>query len=302
MRLPQLQLPRLSFEWLGAFGHRMTWLYIAYTSVLFVIFLLLTFPTDLLVRRAISMVSAPGEIEFSTSRFAWHRGFELAGLRLPPPGEGRPPVIELNHLWVRPLLSALLRGNPYALRLEADLYGGVAAGDINLSNGRLVGALEWQSINIARYPNLTSWLEEGRIAGRISGRLDFEGRGLNLDATQGSGEIVLDDAEIIDAKVDGFSVPNLGLSQTRLKFTIRGGRLEIQELNATGDVNVQGSGQIVLRTPFQDSALNLRATLQPTASTPDALRALMAMIPRPPGAKPDAPMTIAGTIASPRIR
>ena len=127
-----------------------------------------------------------------------------------------------------------------------------------------------------------------------------EARGNTL--TAGSGELKIDGAGITEGKVGGFTVPDLNLKQTKVKFTVRSGRLELQEFTATGDVSVQGSGQIVLREPFQDSVLNLRVTLLPTPTTPDAVKTLLAMIPRPAGNKPDAPLTVTGTVARPRMR
>lgn len=306
MQLPRVRLPRLSLplDWLGAFGGRITLLYVGYTAVLFALFFVLTFPHEMLIRRALSTVNrGQVSVEFTTADFAWLRGYEFSGVRVgPADGDARPPFVELSRLWVRPLLGDLARGNPYALQVRADLYGGAALGEVRLSEGNVVGGVQWQDINLGRYRTLTAFLDEGQLAGRVSGQFDFEARGGNLGTGQGSGEAKIDGAALTEAKIAGFAVPDLNLRQTRLKFTVRGGRLEVQEFTATGDVSVQGSGQIVLREPVQDSVLNLRATLQPTPTTPDAVKTLLAMIPRPPGAKPDAPMTVTGTLARPRVR
>jgi type II secretion system protein N len=304
MQLPRLRLPRprLSFEWLGALGNRMLWLYLGYTLLLFVVFLILTFPHDILIHRALSLVNQGGGLEFNSARFAWYKGYEISGVKLAPSHDGEVPILELSHIWIRPVLSQLLRGNPYTLRLEGDLYGGEAEGELDFADGRFSGTVLFEGIDVGRYRTLTALLDEGRIAGHLSGQFDFEGRGASLENAQGNGEIVLDGAAIAEAKVQGYTVPDLSLKQTKLKFTVRTGRLEVQEFSATGDVNAQGSGQIVLRTPLQDSALNLRATVLPTATTPDAVKALISLIPRTPGSKPDAPMTVTGTLARPRVR
>jgi type II secretion system protein N len=305
MQLPRLTLPmpRLSFEWLGVLGNRRMWLYIGYTTLLFLVFLVATFPHEVLVRRVMSMAgSGPRALQFNGARFAWHKGFEISGVKFPGIGDGDTPLLELSHVWVRPLFSALVRGNPYALNLDADLYGGGATAQIDLSNGRFVGTVQLEAIDLGRFRTLTALLQEGQLGGHLSGQLDFEGRTASLESAQASGELVLDRAAIADAKINGITVPDLSLSQTRTKFSIRSSRLEIQEFVANGDVSIQGSGQIVLRTPLQDSALNLRATILPTPSTPDAVRALIGLIPRPSGSKPDAPMTITGTLMQPRVR
>jgi hypothetical protein len=65
---------------------------------------------------------------------------------------------------------------------------------------------------------------------------------------------------------------------------------------------VQGSGNVTLREPLSESILNLRATIQQSLATPDALKTLVALIPRPPGSKPDAPVMISGTLGRPHVR
>jgi type II secretion system protein N len=300
IRLPR---PRLSLEWLGVLGDRLTWLYVAYTAALFVVFFILTFPHEMLVRRALSLVNTRANtVDFESTRFAWYKGYEINDVKLSGGSEGMPPVLELRHLWVRPLFSALIRGNPYAVHVQAELYGGEADGELNYTNGKLVGSLQLNNLEVGRYRALTALLDEGSITGRLSGQLDFEGRLTNLDGAQGSGDLVLESAGISQAKVSGYPVPDLNFRQSKLKFVVRSGRLELQDVAIAGDVNVQGSGQIILRAPMPDSVLNLRATLQPTGTTPDAVKALMAMIPKAPGAKPDAPMTITGTLSHPRVR
>jgi len=302
MRLPRLRLPSLSFAWLGALIGRRMLLYVIYTVVLFVVFLLVTFPHDLLVRRALSSVkTGPVNVDFNAVNFAWHKGYELSGLRLGGNDE-QAPLLECSHLWVRPSLSALVHGNPYALQLSAELYGGSAQGDFSLNNGAIVGSLQWRDLRLSRYRTLTSLIDEGQLEGRVSGQLNFEARTGNANAGQATGEITLDGATLTSAKVQGFTVPDLKFRQTKLKFVAHPGRFEIQDFNAAGDVDVQGSGQIALREPLSESTLNLRATVETSLATPDPLKALVALIPRAPGAKQDAPITITGTLGRPKSR
>jgi type II secretion system protein N len=147
-----------------------------------------------------------------------------------------------------------------------------------------------------------SFLDEGQLEGRLSGQLAYEARSGNLGAGQFTGDIVLDGAALAGAKVQGFTLPDLHFRQTKLKFLLHGSRLEIQDFNAAGDVNIQGSGNIVFRDPLPNSPLNLRVTLETSLATPDALKAAVGLIPRLPGAKPDAPMNITGTLGAPKFR
>jgi type II secretion system protein N len=301
LRIP---LPRLSFEWLGALGGRSTILYLGYTSVLFLAFLLVTFPHDLLIRRMLTTFNqGPVNVEFSSAGLAWTKGYELTGLRITPRNPpGQAPYIECSHLFVRPAIGELVRGNPYALTVSAELYGGVAQGEVTFKGGNLAGNIEWHDLSLGRYRTLTALLDEGQLAGRLSGQFGFETRGPNFAIGQGTGEVSLDGASLSSAKVSGFTVPDAKLSQTKMKFKVGGGRFEIQEFNATGDVGIQGSGQIILREPFSESTLNLRATFLPSPATPDALKGALMLIPRQPGAKPDAPVSITGPLDHPKLR
>jgi type II secretion system protein N len=307
MRLPRLRLPRLSlsFDWLSALGGRTTLLYAGYTSVLFIVFLVVTFPHELLIRRALSAVNrGPVAVEFNAARFAWLDGYELSGTRVAPAVADQPPYIEVSHLWVRPALGSLVRGNPYDLLVRADVYGGAAQAELNMTDGSVVGNLQWQGLELGRYRTLTSLLDEGQLAGRVSGQFSFEARGGNFNAGQGSGVIVLEGASLTGAKVAGFGVPDLHFRQAKLKVAVRAGHLDIQEFQANGDASLQGSGQVQLRDPMPESVLNLHAIVETSLATPDPIKGLMALLPHAPNAKPDAPTSIVltGTLGHPRVR
>jgi len=305
MRLPQLRLPQLHFslDWLGSLGGRRTVLYSGYTAVLFLFFLLVTFPHELLVRRALNKVHGPAAIDFTGVRFAWFSGYEIDGVRIASfNADGDAPYLECRRLWVRPAIGALLRGNPYDFVLRADLYGGTANGEVRINGTTMAGTLLWKDLSLGRYRALTALLDEGQLAGRVSGAISFEGRAPNLNPGQGTGELFVDGAALTGAKVAGFPVPDLHLRKTSTKFVVREGRLELQEFQATGDVDVQASGNIVFRDPPEESMLNLRVTIQQSLATPDAVKTLVGLIPRPPGSKPDAPLMLTGTLAHPHVR
>jgi len=305
MRLPRLRLPRprLSFEWVAALGGRTTLLYVGYTFALFLAFLVFTFPHEQLVKRALknSVNRGPVEVDFKSLNLSYD-GYEIASAYVGPAANEHAPYLEISRVWVRPSLAALVHGNPYDLLISADLYGGQASGELNTAAGGLAGTVKLQGVDIGRYRTVTSLLDEGQLSGKLSGQFNFETRASNLSAGQGNGEVTIDGASITGAKVNGFPIPDVKLRQVRAKFQLRTGHVEIQELQTTGDINAQGSGQIALRDPVQDSVLNLRATVVTGLETPDPIKALVALIPRAPGAKPDAPITISGTLAAPRVR
>lgn len=305
MQIARFRIPRptVSLEWLGALGGRRTILYMGYTSVLFLVFLLLTFPHDLLIRRALDAVNQGNlNVEFTGAGLA-ASGYGLTGLRVTPRNAPeQPPLLECTHLFIRPAFSELIRGNPYAMVVSADLYGGSAQGVVSLKGGDLTGSLDWHDISLGRYRTLTAFLDEGQLGGRLSGQLSFEARGPTYAAGQGTGEMAIDGLSLTAAKIEGYTVPDAKLSQTKMKFKLTSGRLEIQDFNTSGDVGIQGSGTILLRDPFLESTVNLRATFVPSPATPPALKGLLMLIPRQPGAKPDAPVSITGPLIRPKMR
>ena len=134
MRFPRLRLPLpgLSFDWLGGVFNRTVMLYAAFTTVLFLVFLILNFPHEVVVRRVLSQVDlSPVQLEFRSARFAWYRGYELRGIRLSETGapDNAPPLLECTSLDVRPDLGGLLRGSLSGVSWDGELYGGSARGD-----------------------------------------------------------------------------------------------------------------------------------------------------------------------------
>lgn len=304
MRMPQLRMPAIpSFGFaLPAFlTSRMTWLYVGYTLVLFLIFLLITFPHDLMIRRVLATLDrGPLGLDFATAGLA-PKGYEVAGLKIGG-DDGSVPVLETSKLWVRPALRELLSGNPYAASISGELYGGSVGGRIAYQDGGVAGTVEWKDLDLTRYRTLSAQLDEGEIAGKVSGSVTFDVRGQSFQQGQASGDVVVDRAALTKAKINGWPIPDLHLTQTKTNFKVAGGRLELNDLVATGDVSLQGSGQIVLKDPVGESVLNLRATITATPQTPDAIKAALALIPRPAGSKPDSPLTVTGTLSRPRLR
>jgi type II secretion system protein N len=299
------RMPSLALGGVSDFFDRTMLLYIVFTAAMFCVFLITTFPYDIIVGRMLGMVqSSAAVIEVKTSEFAWHRGLALNGVRVSSlAGDVGAPYLEMNTLWVRPVLTELMRGNPYALALQADLYGGTADGTLSVKGETVAGSMNLSGASLGRYRTLTAQLEEGQVAGRVSGQLTFEAAGPSVEAAQASGELRLENGSIEKAKISGFGVPDLHFKETRLKFAMQGGRMEIEQFNATGDeLNVNASGTVTFREPLDASVLNLKATMLPGKEAPDAIRGLVAMIPKPQGAKPDAPVRISGTLAKPRFR
>jgi type II secretion system protein N len=303
MRLPALRLPMsVSGRLEGVNGRRLL-LYTVYTAVLFAIFLLVNFPYDVIVRRALREASlGPVHLQVAGTRFAWFNGWELSRVRLVRDAT-EAPVLESPSVYVKPGLNGLWAGKLSSLRVKADIYGGKVRA--NWVGGRDIDrtSLQLDRIQIGLDPFLNGLLDEGQMAGLIGGAVTVEDHRGDLRAGRAAGEIQLQHASLTGAKVNGIGIPDLHFETVALKFEYEGGKLELQELNADGaELKVGGTGQVVLTSPVENSILNLRITALPGAEAPDDVRGLLSLIPRSKKARPDAPVVIEGTLGKPRFR
>jgi type II secretion system protein N len=308
MRLPALRLPafRPSFGWLDNLGGRSTWLYALYTVVLFLVFALVNFPHHVLVERMLKSIDLPGmRLDVADTRFAWWHGFELEKVRLTPMDPDRPAFLELGSLFVRPGLAGLFKGKINSAHLAGLLYGGGVDADLSAADGTQRAAVNFDGLQLQRYPLLTSLLDQGVVAGLLSGVVTVENQGGDNGEVRAAGELALDRASIADVKInDIFTIPTLHFDKTTAKFSMQNSRLDVQELDATGpEIKLSVSGQIALREPLADSVLNLKVVAVPGPNPTDEAKGLLALIPPlGKGAKPDAPHVLTGTLKSPRFR
>ncbi len=309
MRLPALRLPSLplSFDWLEGLGGRRTLLYAFYTGVLFLIFLVANFPHHALVQRFLKSVNLQDQgmrLEVRDTRFAWWRGYELQGVKLASTDPDRLPFMEASSIFVRPGLDGLLRGQLSSAHVVGLMYGGAVDGTVTAGGGMQRAIVAIDGLQLQRYPLASSFLQEGTVAGLLSGAITVENRGGDASETRAAGELDLDEASLTDAKVSVIALPALHFDKAVLKFSMQGGRLDVQELNANGpELRLSLSGQVALREPIYDSVLNLTLTALPGPNSPEEVKNLLTLLPPPAkGAKPDAPHAISGTLARPRIR
>lgn len=308
MRLPTLSLASLRppGDLVERVGGRRTLLYALYTAVLFAAFMVANFDYDVLVDRVLRTVN-PQEhgigLAVGRTRFAWWRGWEVQGVTVGPLDPEQPAFVDVSRLYLRPGLAGLWRGQLSSVSLVGYLYGGQVDAAVSAAGGLQRVRADLDGLQLQRYPLFGMWLGEGAVAGRLSGAFTIESRGADLNDANALGELFLDKASIANATVGFFPIPALRFDKASLKFNLQGGRLDIQALEASGpDARIALSGQIVLREPLPDSVLNLRFSVHPTATSPEEIKNLIALLPPPAkGAKPDAGHSISGTIAHPRL-
>ncbi len=301
MRFPSIPFPQWTLpEFLGS---RLFWAYTVYTFVAFVVALIFVFPHDLVVQHALRKVDrGPLALRVQNAGLAPLKGYELTGVRIGGTEEGQPPLLEITSLWARPLWTEWIKGNFTAAGIGAELYGGRIHGGISYREASISGTLQWEQLQLHRYRTLLAQLEEGQLYGSVSGTISFELRGNAFQQGQATGELNIDNLRLEKVKMNGWPVPDVSLKQVKSKFRVSPGKIDVTDLAASGDLIVQGSGQITLREPYGESGLNLRLTVAPGPQASEMVKAVLALLPKPAGGKPDAPVTITGTLAHPRIR
>ena len=312
MRLPAVRLPsvRLPFDWFEGIGGRRVLLYTLYTGVLFLVFLLANFPYNAIVQQALKSVDLEAQgmhLEVGDGRFAWWNGYELQRVRLLSTDPEQPPFAEARSIFVRPGLDGLLRGQLTSLHLLGAMYGGEVDGTVTLENGVRRATVTVDRLQLQRYPAVASLLQlqDGTVAGDLSGVITVESRGGDVNDNRAAGEFELAKASLTDARLpNGITLPAVSFDKATMKLSAQAGRLDVQELEASGpDLRLSANGQIVLRQPLADSVLNLKLTALPGPNSSDEVKTLLSLLPPPPkGAKPDAPRVLSGTLARPRIR
>lgn len=300
MRFPRPRLPEIP-DWASrAFTGSML-LFAVYTVVLFLVFIVWTFPHDIVVERVLEAAKNPVvAIDVSHPRFAWLSGYELQGVRFTalPLREGVPPVLEWTRLRVRPNYTDLLRGDTRSFVLSGELYGGHASGVVRMDGGTVTSRVEWSGLDLSRYRPVSGSLDAGKVSGAFSGTLALTYNG--GASMQGGGTLTLSRGGLEGAKISGFVVPDLAIAEASAQLALRNDELEIQDFTATGDdVKVQASGTVQIRTPVSGSALDLRVTPH---RLPANLRPLLAFLPRRGGNRDTAPFTVSGTLARPVAR
>jgi len=307
MRMPALRLPawRPSLDWSEGLGSRSTLLYGLYTFVLFCVFLFANFPHKVLVQRVLHSIEIPGvRLDVGDVRFAWWRGFELQHVLVAPSDPAQPAFFESASMYVRPAIADLVRGQLQSLALSGTLYGGTLDGTLSSGDVKRV-SINVAGLQLQTYPLLGSLLGGGQLAGKVSGALSVEAHGTDIADVRAAGDLQLTDASMADAKYNQFPIPPLHFKAINTRFDLQGGRLDLQELHADGqEIMLESSGQVAMRTPLSDSVLNLKVVLAPGPEAPDDVKTLLSALIPPPakGAKADAPRTLSGTLAKPRLR
>ena len=220
MQLARFRIPRpaVSFEWLGTLGGRNTILYLGYTSVLFLVFLALTFPHEMLIRHVLTSFNRGNvNVDFNSAGIAWTQGYELTGLRVTArnaPDET--PYIECSRFFVHPAFGELMRGNPYALAVSAELYGGSAARRAQLQGRQPRRHARVEQPQSRPLPDAGGIVRRGPAGGPLVGPVRLRSRADPISQPARRREdLSWMGLSMSAAKINGYTVPDAKLSRPR---------------------------------------------------------------------------------------
>jgi type II secretion system protein N len=272
-----------------------------YGVACFLVFLVLTFPADLLLQRVVASIerTAMLRIAYGESRWTWNKGWILLDVSIDKPGM---TPLRLSRFTLAPSIGGLLQGRPFPLTFSALLYGGAARGVLHYDNSAYDLQFSLEQIALEHWPFPPPWGQ-----GRMSGALTAEGslHGVAADIATWSGALT---ASLVEGALKAGSavtipLPPLRAVQARLQATCKNGRIEVSDLTLEADgVTARLQGAVALRSPLEWSALDLQLTARQTGAPPPGLAALVSLLPVAPGGAGERKAALTGTLAAPALR
>ena len=238
--------------------------------VAFFLFLMLTFPFDVLARRIEVEAQRSGADVSIGSMGPAFGGVSARDVKVrlqPAPGsEGAAPEVHLDALDVSPDLFALiLRRTSFGFALKG--YGGSAKGHVALSNdpkapGVTSLRLDARDIDLSTLP-----LKE--MAGvEASGKLQLKADLSSLipaETAGGAVALALDGAGVAGGSVQGFPIPKSSLCRVDGSVVVEKGVARLEKTAARGgDIDADVDGSLSLRPLFSLSQADLHVRFKPS--------------------------------------
>lgn len=245
--------------------------YTIYGIFLTLVLLYLRFPSDSIrdyVRTSVHNINPGLSITFKKVSPSFFLGlrFILVECRLQDSPEQ--DVFKGENILVRPKILSLFSKNP-EYRFYCRAYDGIIKGRINLPKNVQEGmfnlSTEFNNIHIDDNYPLPSFLTD-YVDGVLEGTITYSGD--NLYDTNGAGEASLTlsngSFELMEPILD---INVIYYKEVLFTAALKGQILNISDINLKGDdFLAQASGEIGLKDPIDRSSLNLKCTIEPTAS------------------------------------
>jgi type II secretion system protein N len=251
--------------------------------VFFVLFLVLTFPYDVLARRLEAEAQREGaELTIGSLGPSGLTGLRARDvkLRLPPtPGTETATEVKLDRADLSPDLFALiLRRTSFGFSLQG--YGGTVKGHLALSNdprapGLTSLRIDARDLDLASLPfkDMTG-VEAG---GKLQLKVDLHSM-QPVETSTGDMQVTLDGVAIAGSLM-GFPLPKTSLGKFEGGATVDKGVAKLEKTTARGgDIDADFDGNISLRPLFSLSQADLHVHVRPSDHWLDANPAIKGML------------------------
>jgi len=281
------------------FSGRMGWT--LYTVVSCCFFVLLTFPTDVLLQRVVSGATRglPVRLHYTHGELTWWGSCRLREVEV---AYGTAPVVKIAHLAVRPSLLGLMFGRPWPLSFTANLYGGTLSGSVTSDASGQSVQVTAQRLDLRMLP-FPGMAKGGEVQGLLSGEGEVRGNVADLFSLQGQVVLTVTEGALRAGAASGFPLPPLSSAGAQLRATVKKGRVDISDFTFQADnAEAQLHGSMLLATPLPMSTLNLQMTTKTLGTTSAPLTMLMSLLPAAPDASGVRRASISGSLAAPILR
>lgn len=236
----------------------------------FGLFLVLTFPYDVLARRIeVEAKSAGADLTIGSMGGSGLVGVRARDVRLrisSAPGAEPAPELRFDRADIRPdLLALILRRTSFGFALAA--YGGTARGHMALSNdprnpGVSSFRIDARDVDVSRLP-LREWGGPAAV-GKLQLNADLPTL-LPAGNANGSLSLSLDGGAVTGGTVMGFALPKTSLGHVEGAVAVEKGTAHVEKTSARGgDIDADVDGNINLRPLLSLSQADLHVRFHPS--------------------------------------
>ena len=270
---------RKVFGWIKNLKWKNVLGYGALFSVLFLVFLYLTFPYDIIRDAIVRQIESRGSLRANIEDISPFRltGVRLKGLKLSNAADPTQVYLNLNEIRVRVRPMQLLRGRIW---LDFDLYAydGGAAGSYCKRGPVSDVALNFVGMRLSKYStrDVIRKFGVGELDGVLSGQFELHYNPAMKRNSTGLLNLNIDKLKIANATILSSKLPDMTFEPGRIAMKMQNQAFQIEEFALKGNqVEMDLTGRITLGDSFKNTRLFLNFRFKPSDDLESALGMLM---------------------------
>ena len=274
----------------------------AYTLGCFIVFVVWTFPTQVILDRAVVSLADTAEVymDYQHGTIVWPGQAVFHEVAMTSPSWAAFPSLQLSRLAVTPSLLGMVRNSPLPLRLEVSGYGGEGWATIDQIADKVSVEFMLRRLELGRLL-LSPVQEKSLIDGHLTLEGSVEGKPQDLFTLSGPVTMQISDGAVPENTFQGIRLPALQTLAANFEVEFSQGQVLVHSATLVTDgVEARVQGTIRLKTPLSESRLNLELQVKKTGTPPPALASLISLLPGSATAGGRASMR--GVLGAPRVR